>query len=47
MERVLEAINLRVAEPEAASRIELIEQLTPLDLTGGQLVGTLRQLAEQ
>jgi hypothetical protein len=44
LERLLETINLRITEPETARRIELIEQLEPLDLTGDQLVASLRQL---
>jgi hypothetical protein len=46
LERNLETVRERIAEPEIASRIELIRQLEPLDLKASKLVKSLRKLTD-
>ena len=47
LERNLETVRGRIAEPEIASRIELINLLEPLDLAASKLVKSLRKLTER
>ena len=47
LERNLETVRDRIAEPEIASRIELINLLEPLDLAASKLVKSLRKLSER
>ena len=47
LERNLETVRGRIAEPEIAGRIELINLLEPLDLAVSKIVKSLRKLTER